>query len=113
MKLKPDPFEAIKNGTKTIEIRLNDEKRQRLSVGDEIVFSKLPELKEILSAEVVKLEAFDNFTSMLKVYPLVAFGANRFNNAQDVLDAVRIIYSEEDEERYGVLAIHVEVKKNR
>ncbi|MBB1548964.1 MAG: DUF3850 domain-containing protein [Clostridiales bacterium] len=27
MKLNNEPFERIKNGTKTIELRLNDEKR--------------------------------------------------------------------------------------
>ena len=30
MKLNNGPFERIKNGTKTIELRLNDEKRQLL-----------------------------------------------------------------------------------
>ena len=34
MKLNNGPFESIKNGTKTIELRLNDEKRQLLKVND-------------------------------------------------------------------------------
>ena len=32
MKLNNGPFERIKNGTKTIELRLNDEKRQLLKI---------------------------------------------------------------------------------
>ena len=32
MKLNNSPFERIKNGTKTIELRLNDEKRQLLKI---------------------------------------------------------------------------------
>ena len=39
MKLNRDPFEKIKSGSKTIEMRLFDEKRQRISVGDFIEFS--------------------------------------------------------------------------
>ena len=38
MKLNRDPFEKIKSGSKTIEMRLFDEKRQRISVGDFIEF---------------------------------------------------------------------------
>lgn len=38
MKLSPKYYNFIKNGTKRIEIRLNDEKRQKLKVGDKIKF---------------------------------------------------------------------------
>lgn len=34
MKLKASPFSEIQNGSKTIELRLNDEKRQQVQVGD-------------------------------------------------------------------------------
>lgn len=34
MKLNNGPFERIKNGTKTIELRLNAEKRQLLKIKD-------------------------------------------------------------------------------
>ena len=39
MKLNSTPFEMIKNGEKTIELRLFDEKRQQLKAGDKIVFT--------------------------------------------------------------------------
>ena len=38
MKLMPKYFECIKSGTKRIELRLNDEKRKNIAIGDEIVF---------------------------------------------------------------------------
>lgn len=44
MKLNESPFERIKDGTKTIEFRLYDEKRRQIKIGDQIEFSKLPEL---------------------------------------------------------------------
>ena len=36
-------LERIKNGTKPIEFRLYDEKRQQIKIGDKIEFSKLPD----------------------------------------------------------------------
>ena len=55
MKLNESPFERIKNGTKTIEFRLYDEKRQQVKVGDQIEFSKLPNLQEKLKVDVIGL----------------------------------------------------------
>lgn len=41
MKLNVEPFEAIRNHRKTVEIRLNDEKRQKVKIGDTIVFTNI------------------------------------------------------------------------
>ncbi|MBQ1852397.1 MAG: ASCH domain-containing protein, partial [Lachnospiraceae bacterium] len=38
MQLQPEPFDLIKSGAKTIELRLYDEKRRKIRIGDEIVF---------------------------------------------------------------------------
>ncbi|MBF0987295.1 MAG: DUF3850 domain-containing protein, partial [Clostridiales bacterium] len=46
MKLQAEYYNFILNGTKKIEIRLNDEKRQKIKIGDSIKFLKEPELKE-------------------------------------------------------------------
>lgn len=37
MKLQPSPFEKIKDGTKTIEMRLFDDKRRKIQIGDTII----------------------------------------------------------------------------
>ena len=52
MKLNESPFDRIKNGTKTVEFRLYDDKRKQIKVGDKIEFSKLPDLQEKLIVEV-------------------------------------------------------------
>ena len=41
MKLNNEPFHLVKNGTKTIEVRLNDEKRQEVQNGDTIILTNL------------------------------------------------------------------------
>lgn len=68
MKLQEDPFERIKNGTKTVEFRLYDEKRQTIQIGDEIEFSRLPELQEKLLVKVIDLYREDSFENYLKKY---------------------------------------------
>lgn len=39
MRLNNEPFNKIKEGTKTVELRLLDEKRKTLRVGDKIIFT--------------------------------------------------------------------------
>lgn len=69
MKLNESPFERIKNGTKTIEFRLYDEKRQQIKIGDQIEFLKLPDLQEKLLVDVIDLYKEDTFEYLFrKVY---------------------------------------------
>ena len=66
MKLNENPFERIKDGTKTIEFRLFDEKRQQIKVGDQIEFSKLPDLQEKLLVDVVELYREKTFENLFR-----------------------------------------------
>lgn len=50
MQLQPISFEMIKNGTKTIELRLCDEKRRKIQIGDE---ADLEHVKEELADVIV------------------------------------------------------------
>ena len=68
MKLQEDPFERIKNGTKTVEFRLYDEKRQTIQIGDEIEFSKLPELQEKLLVKVIDLYKEESFEKQINTF---------------------------------------------
>ena len=60
MQLQPSPFEMIRNGTKTIELRLYDEKRRKIRIGDTISFTNT-ESKEVLNVTVLELSVFDSF----------------------------------------------------
>lgn len=66
MKLNEGPFERIKNGTKTIEFRLYDEKRRQIKIGDKIEFSKLPKLQEIILVDVLELYKEETFEKLFK-----------------------------------------------
>ena len=91
MRLDEGPFERTKRGEKNIEFRVNDEKRRLIKVGDEIVFSKRPELKENIRVKVTALEHFYSFDALLKRYPDQKSIENR--------------YSSEEEKKYGLVAI--------
>ena len=41
--IQPKYFDYIKNGTKRIELRLYDEKRQKIAIGDTIEFHQADE----------------------------------------------------------------------
>ena len=64
MKLNDAPFETIKNGTKTIELRLYDEKRRKIKIGDTICFKgKAGTIKAI----VKELHIFRNFDELYAI----------------------------------------------
>ena len=101
MKLKESPFEKIKNGTKTIEFRLYDEKRQQIKIGDKIEFSKLPELQEKLVVNVVELYKEKNFEDLFrKIYTDEEEIKKNTNSMYEY-------YSREKEKQYGVLGIKI------
>ncbi|MBI3334549.1 DUF3850 domain-containing protein [Candidatus Pacearchaeota archaeon] len=86
MRLNPEHFEAIKAGKKKHEIRLNDEKREKINVGDIIVFSKRPECKENIKVRVVSRTEHAEYQNLppyysrdeMKKYGIVVFGIELF-----------------------------------
>lgn len=73
MNLVPTAFVKIEDGRKTIELRLNDEKRQRINVEDTVVFNCLG-AKDIISEQASGLHKFSDFEELYKVLPLEKFG---------------------------------------
>ena len=55
MKLRPDPFNRICSGEKTIEYRLHDEKRSLLNKGDYIRFTEKADEERTVLVEIVDI----------------------------------------------------------
>lgn len=109
MHLNKEPFEMIKSGEKKIEIRLNDEKRQKVKIGDTIIFSKLPDCNEKLEVKVTGLLHYATFREFYKDIPFGLFG--REGKTLDwMLKGTYKIYDKEREEKYGALGIKIEKK---
>ena len=107
MKLQEDPFERIKNGTKTVEFRLYDEKRRTIQIGDEIEFSKLPELQEKLLIKVIDLYKEESFE---KLFKKVFVGEDKEKIIEKAKSMNRF-YTPEQEKEYGVVGIKIEIIK--
>lgn len=104
MKLQESPFERIKNGTKTIEFRLYDEKRRKIKIGDKIEFSKLPELKEKIVVEVLDLYKDVSFEELFKKV--------LDEDSEEIKRKVNSMlqyYTHEQEKEYGVLGIKIKL----
>ena len=106
MKLHSAPFEKIKSGEKTIELRLFDEKRQQIKAGDRIVFTNTA-TGETLDTTVVKLHRFDGFEALYKELPLLQCGYT----SEDIDTAhpsdMEQYYSLEEQKKYGVVGIEL------
>lgn len=112
MKLNPSPFEMIKSGEKTIELRLNDEKRQRIKIGDEIEFENTGDSTQVINARVLNLHRFCSFDELYKSLPLLKCGYT----SDDVCTArpsdMERYYSVERQKKYGVVGIEIELITN-
>lgn len=108
MKLHASPFEKIKSGEKTIELRLYDKKRQQIQAGDKIIFTNNA-TDETLETKVIKLHRYDSFAELYKALPLLKCGYT----AEDVEKAhpsdMEQYYSAEDQSKYGVVGIEISV----
>ncbi len=104
MSLQADPFRKIQSGEKRIELRLMDEKRRRIRVGDRIVFRCVGS-EDIVSVRVLGLYAYRNFDEVTDDFSDWDVG---FEGRKASLGALmREYYSDADLEKYGVLAIRV------
>jgi len=106
MKLNSAPFEMIKSGEKTIELRLYDEKRQQIKVGDIITFTNTSN-GEKMSATVKKLHRFDTFNELYQALPLLLCGYTPEDIDSAHPSDMEQYYSVEEQRKYGVVGIEL------
>lgn len=108
MKLQPIQFESVTSGKKTIESRLFDEKRRLINVGDEIEFSKNVDSTKTIKTKVKALYRYDSFESLFSDFPSEYFGGN---SKEFLLEEISRFYQKEEQEKYGVVGIKIELQK--
>lgn len=106
MRLDPIPFEMIKSGNKTIELRLYDEKRRSLRAGDRVVFI-CRQTGERLACIIKALHVFENFEKLYYSLDLIKCGYTAENAASASADDMLKYYSLAEQERYGVVGIEL------
>lgn len=107
MNLQRGPFESMANGSKTIELRLFDEKRQRVKIGDEIEFTELSDCKRTLLTKVVALHRFPSFEELYKSLPPEKCGYDAESAESARSTDMNAYYSPEKQKLYGVIGIEV------
>ena len=107
MRLQPAPFEMIKNGTKTIELRLFDDKRRKIRIGDTIVFISAGQYAETLEVKVTGLFVFDSFAELYAALPLLECGYTEEDIDTASPEDLDLYYSKEEQQKYGVVGIQI------
>lgn len=107
MSLRPKPFEAIASGAKRYELRLHDEKRREIKIGDEVLFTCTSDERQVLT-RVVGLHPFADFAALYAALPLTECGYTKDNVHRADPRDMEAYYPPEKQARYGVLAIELE-----
>ena len=108
MRLHPVTFAAIKSGQKTIEVRLNDEKRQKFKVGDLIELSKRPDLIEKITVKIIDLFHYKTFKELIKKQPMEKMCSTKMTE-KEFLTGMLEYYSPKQELKDGILAIKIKL----
>lgn len=106
--LDPEIYDQVKNGTKNVEARVNDEKRRQIKIGDEIEVLKRPDETETLWVRVINLTPYKNFEELAAQYPIERLYSPSFTK-EEYLALFPKFYTEEEIEKYGTVAIEFEV----
>ena len=106
MKLINDAFLRMKAGTKTVELRLYDEKRQLIKEGDIIEFTNV-DTKETLKVQVIKLHIFDNFKELFDNIDNNKFGLKEITSYKTMDN----FYTKEEQEKYKAVGIEIKLIK--
>ncbi|MEM3364491.1 MAG: ASCH domain-containing protein [Candidatus Micrarchaeia archaeon] len=107
MQLAAEPFEWVNAGQKIVEVRLFDEKRKKLALGDTIVFRSL-DGNGVVRVRVRGLLRFDSFRDLFVFVPKEYLHHANLT-VEEQVQRMRRYYSEEEEKKFGILAIYFEV----
>ena len=102
--LHKEVFDIVKNGVKDVEVRLNDSKRQKLKVGDKLIFISRANDSDRIEAEVKKLVYFKDFVEVTKNYDMKRIYLED-TTLDEYLELMNKFYSKEEQKEYGVVVI--------
>ena len=107
MSLRPGPFAKIADGSKRYELRLHDEKRRLITIGDTITFTCTADERTV-EVRVTALLPFATFAELYAALPLTECGYTEASAKDADPRDMEAYYPPEKQAQYGVLAIRVE-----
>jgi ASC-1-like (ASCH) protein len=102
MRLHDGPFKKVKDGTKTVELRLYDEKRKGIKVGDKVTF-KNRLTNEELEVEITDICTYSNFEELYKHHGKKSMGYDKDDIASPA--DMNVYYDPREVAKYGVVAL--------
>lgn len=108
MRLADEPFQMILTGKKTVEVRLNGEKRREISMGYIIIFYRRSHISAMCAVTVVGLRGYNIFVQLFSTERL-ADTVCADMTAEQAAQSMYKYYTPEQEEEDGVLVIHIKL----
>lgn len=106
MNLQPKYYDFIKDGTKRIELRLFDEKRQKIQLGDTIEFYKSD--TERFRVEVIGLLRYKSFEDLFEDFD-ISILADKSMTKPELLAVLGEFYTPAKQAELGVLGIRLKL----
>lgn len=105
MSVKEKYYNMLKNGTKTIELRLFDEKRKQIDIGDVIEFYNGSDDNDRFQSKVINLHRANNFENLCENISSKQAG---FDTNEDLMKILEEFYPLEKQNKIGVVGIEIE-----
>ncbi len=107
MGIKEKYYNMLKSGKKIIELRLLDDKRKLINIGDTIEFYNVSNENDKFQAIVTNLHKAPNFEKLCNIIEPIKAG---FDNKENLLKVLEEFYSVEKQNKIGVVGIEVTKK---
>lgn len=106
LRLATEPFDVIVSGNKTIESRLYDEKRQKIQIGDQIIFTNREDPSQTATVKVAGLQRHATFRDLFLQNDPRKFGGESVEGLESQINK---FYSLHDQRQNGIVGIEFEL----
>lgn len=104
-------YDWMKNGTKRIEVRLYNEKAQKINIGDKITFTTIPNYDKSLNVKVTGLLRYSNIFDLYEDFDTALIADKRMTK-EEINHCLEEIFGKEEIEKYDILGIKFELLDN-
>lgn len=104
MKLSDLPFQATCSGKKTIEIRLNDDRRASLNIGDLILFQN--DRLGTIKTRIISIKKYKCMSDLISAEDFLKTGGI-YQNTDSWIEAINTYYSISNQNKHGLLSIEI------
>ena len=107
MNLQERPYHMIASSKKIFELRLLDEKRKMIGIGDTIIFKNAEDDNATLMCVVRNLHVFASFEELYRALPLDQCGYLPEEIAYASAKDMEQYYTVQEQAQYGVIGIEI------